>query len=417
MEVGTHPIVFGGCAGSISLAKKGNMTLLRTAFWFYLLALWIPPACARGAPIGPPPDAGGKASIRQADLFDSPSLLQISLEIAPPALAALRTNADNHAYVRCSFREGSLWLTNVGIHCKGDTARQLLSGRPDFTITFDKFVRGQAFRGQSRLILQGSREDPSYLSAPIAFELFRQAGVPAPRCVFARVELNGRDLGLYVINEGEYRDFLRRHFGNDRGNLYDEGETHDVTGKLDKDHGSAAEDQSDVDALVAAAQVADPEERWQQLLQRLDMDRFLAFTALEVLLWNEESYALAASKFRLYHNPANDRLVFFPKGVERVLARTDGPLLPQCRGLVARAVLTTPEGRRQYLQTVSKLRNSLFRPDKVQARVREIVAAIRPVVAGNAPDAVKSFDAAVAQFQEAFARRAAFVAGQLKTLE
>src|SRR6185503_4477267 len=116
---------------------------------------------------------------------------------------------------------------------------------------------------------------------------------------------------------------------------YDEGDTHDVTGKLDKDHGPGGNDQSDVDALVAAARVVDPGERWQQLQQRLDMDRFLAFTALEVLLWNEESYALGACKFRLYHDAATDRLVFIPKGIERVLAKTDGPVLPKCDGLVA----------------------------------------------------------------------------------
>jgi len=47
-----------------------------------------------------------------------------------------------------------------------------------------------------------------------------------------------------------------------------------------------------VDPLVDAARATGPGERWQQRQQRLDLDRFLAFTALEVLLWNEESYGL-----------------------------------------------------------------------------------------------------------------------------
>ena len=390
------------------------MTLLRTPFRLCLLVSLLLQASAHGGSAASPSDASVDASMAQGDLFDSLHLFKIALDISPSAVAALRTNTDNHAYVRCSLREGSGSLTNVGIHCKGDTAKQLFRGKPDFTITFDKFVRGQSFHGQKRLLLQSSGEDASYLGAAIAFELFRQAGVPAPRCGFARVELNGRDLGLYVLIEGENRDFLRRHFGNDDGNLYDEGDTHDVTGKLDKDHGAKGDDQSDVDALVAAARAADPGERWQKLRQRLDMDRFLAFTALEVLLWNEESYALGACKFRLYHDTATDRLVFFPKGIERVLEKTDGPALPKCKGIVADAVLTTPEGQRRYRESLSKLLDDVFVPAKVQARGREIARAIRPSVAGKDAGAAKAFDAAVTQVLEAVTKRAAFVAEQLK---
>lgn len=380
----------------------------RTFLWAWLVAMVCGPAFVNegeGAlPARPGPHCEETAG--EDDLFTPRRVLVLALQMDAPAVAALRTNSDNHAYVRCSFRGGGLSLTNVGIHCKGDSAGQLLEGRPDFTVTFDKFVRGQAFHGQKRLLLQSSREDPSYLSAPVAFALFRQAGVPAPRCGFARVQLNGRDLGLYVLIEGENRDFLRRHFGNDDGNLYDEGETHDVTGKLDKDHGGRKDDQSDVGALVAATRVTDPGERWRQLQKRLDMDRFLAFTAMEVLLWNEESYALGARQFRLYHDPATDRLVFFAKGVERVLTKTDGPALPQCKGVVARAVLTTPEGRRRYRQVVSRLLDTVFVPEKVESLSREIAAVIRPAAAEDGAEGGKAFDAAVARFCEAAARRA-----------
>src|SRR5436309_2692184 len=211
------------------------MTLHRTPSWLCVLVLVIQPATARADSPASPSDAGGAALLSPDELFDSLRLRKLALDIGPSALAALKTNTDNHAYVRCSWREGSQSLTNVGIHCKGDTAKHLVGGRPDFTITFDRFARGQTFHGHKRLLLQSSAEDASYLGAVLAFEMFRQAGVPAPRCGFAQVELNGRDLGLYVMIEGENRDFLRCHFGNDDGNLYDEGDTHDVTGKLDKD--------------------------------------------------------------------------------------------------------------------------------------------------------------------------------------
>jgi hypothetical protein len=388
------------------------MTLRQSFFGFCVLALLIQRAHAAEGPAPAPKERGGKESSGQDDLFDSRRILKIALDIGPSALAALQTNADNHAYVRCTLREGGQSLTEVGIHCQGDTAKQLVNGRPDFTITFDKFVRGQTFHGQRRLILNSSREDPSYLSAPIAFELFRQAGVPAPRTGFARVQLNGRDLGLYGIDEGVNQDFLRRHFGNTDGNLYDEGDTHDVTGKLDKDRGEG-KDQADVDALVAAARVTDPSERWQQLRQRLDVDRFLIFIGLEVLLWNEDSYALGARKFRLYHDSTTDRLVFFPKGIERVLEKTDGPAMPKCKGMVADAVLTTAQGEVQYRKTLAKLLDTVFVSDKVQARARELAANLREAAAGSGAAAAREFDAAVARFCDAVGHRARWVAEEL----
>ena len=119
-------------------------------------------------------------------------------------------------------------------------------------------------------------------------------------------------------------------------------------------------------------------------------------------------------KFRIYHDPETARLVFFPKGVESVLNKTDGPILPKCKGVVAKAVLTTPEGERQYRQTMAKMLDTVFNPDKVQARCKELATVIKPAVAGNDAAAAKTFDAAVASYCDAVSRRASFAAQQLK---
>jgi hypothetical protein len=310
---------------------------------------------------------------------------------------------------------GSDTLTNVGIHCRGNPSRELETGKPDLVVTFDKFVRKQRFRDQRRLVLQASRDDPSYVAAPIASEMFRQAGVPSPRCGFATVRFNGTDLGLYVLIEGVEKEFIRQHFGRVDGNLYDEGDPPDVTGRLEKARGSDRDDQSDVDSLAAVALLTEPGERWKQLQRRLDVDRFLTFTALEVLWWLSDSYSLDAKKFRLYNDPTSGRFVFFPKNIEEVLRRTDGPAVPDCKGVVARAVLTTPEGHARFRATLARLLETRFEPGKVQARARELAAEIRPAAVGQDAAAARRFDDAVTRFCEAVSRRASFVASELKT--
>lgn len=394
----------------MNIQSTSNRSLLALRLRIFCL-------CALGLLVAPGCDSAEHPSDKvdpADDLFASSRVFEIALGLAPPELETLKQNEDSHAYVRCTVREGGRSISEVGIHCRGNPEKELASGKPDFTVGFDKFVSGQKFHGLRRLTLQACREDPSYLAAPVGFEMFRQAGVPAPRCAFARVNLNGRDLGLYVIIEGVDPLFLRQNFRQPKGNLYDEGKRTDVTGKLEKDRGADPDDQSDINALATAALQTDPALRWKQLEQRLDVNRFVAFTALEVLLWQKDSYTLEARKFRIYHDPETDRLVFFPKGIERALEKTDGPILPKCKGVVAKAVLTTPEGEKLYRQTMRKLLDTVFNPAQVLARSQQLAAAIRPTVAGKDAEAGKAFDAAVASFCDAVSRRASFAAEQLK---
>ena len=356
-------------------------------------------------------DAGAPAG--GGDLFGT-NIVTLAVDIPPAELETLRHNSDSHRYVPCTVSTAGDTLTHVGIHCRGNPASELATGKPDLIVTFDKFVSKQRFHGQRRLVLQAAREDPSYVAAPIVCDMFRQAGVPAPRCGFAKVRLNGRDLGLYVLIEGVEKEFIRQHFGRVDGNLYDEGDPPDVTGRLEKARGRDRNDQSDVDTLAAVALLTDPGERWKQLQQRLDVDRFLTFTALEVLWWLSDSYSLDAKKFRLYHDPASDRFVFFPKNIEEVLRRTDGPAVPACKGVVANAVLTTPEGNARYRATLARLLATTFEPDKVQARARALAATIRPAAVGQDEAAARSFDDAVAKLCDAVSRRASRVASELK---
>jgi spore coat protein H len=349
------------------------------------------------------------------DVFATPGVHELAIELAPHRLKALKQNEESYDYVVCTVRSGQHSWSDVGLRCRGTPAKEFATGKPDLIVTFDKFVSQQMFHGHKRLILQATRDDPSYLAAPIALEMFQQAGVPAPRTTFARVQLNGTALGLYVVLEGVEREFLERHFGQTSGNLYDEGHPPDVTGKLQKARGRDRNDQSDADALAAAALESDPSARWRQLQQRLDMERFLNFMALEVMLWQDDCYSLEARKFRLYHDPTSDLMVFFPKAVERILEKTDGPIMPECKGVVARAVLSTPEGQQRYRVTVAKLLNSVFDPDRVRARAQALALIIRPVAAGSDAASASAFDAAVVKFCDTAAQRAGFISDQIKS--
>jgi hypothetical protein len=148
------------------------------------------------------------------------------------------------------------------------------------------------------------------------------------------------------------------------------------------------EGQADLDALAAAAQEPDPDRRWQRLAALLDLDRFLSFMALEVMLCHRDGYCLARNNFRVYDDPGADRLVFLPQGMDQLLGKADLPWRPQMAGVVARAIMELPEGRRRYAERFAALFHRCFEVAALTNRVNQLVAELRPVLPRDELDRV-----------------------------
>lgn len=75
----------------------------------------------------------------------------------------------------------------------------------------------RTFRGVRSLSLKVNRDDPTYLREVVAYELFRRAGVEAPRAALARLFVRIGDeapryLGVYTMIEDVDATWLRRRF-------------------------------------------------------------------------------------------------------------------------------------------------------------------------------------------------------------
>ena len=84
--------------------------------------------------------------------------------------------------------------------------------KPSLVVKFDKYTPDQDYLGLSKLMLNNSVQDGTYLAELMATQMFRDAGVPAARVTHAFVELNGRKPVLYVLIEAMNKDFLKQHF-------------------------------------------------------------------------------------------------------------------------------------------------------------------------------------------------------------
>jgi len=199
-----------------------------------------------------------------ADFLTTHPILTIHLQVDDAALAGLRLQP--RAYVRCAVDEGGQVYRDVGFHLKGQPGTfQNFDGKPSLTLNFDRFVQGQRFHGPTfarglrrgrldKLHLNNSVSDPTYLTEMVCRELFLAAGVPTGRAGHARVFLNGRDAGFYVVFEGYNKGFLKQHFGDASGHLYDSEFMHDINEPLKSSSSGGPVERGDLRELAEACQ-------------------------------------------------------------------------------------------------------------------------------------------------------------------
>ncbi|MEY2411325.1 MAG: spore coat protein, partial [Verrucomicrobiota bacterium] len=275
------------------------------------------------------------------ELFTNRAIRHLSIEIGASQMKILRApvtrnrNAGQRPSVPAMVHEGDLTWTNVAVHLKGSLGSfRTVNDKPALTLNFNKGSGNERFHGLQKISLNNSVQDLSFVSEKICRELYAAAGVPVPRVDYATVELNGRNLGLFVLAEGWNKQFLGRYFKNVKGNFYDLGGGHDVDKPMDAAFGENPTNHSALEAVAAAANLSDPTQRLKRLRATLDLDRFLSLHALDILMWNWDGYAMGKNNYRMFHDLDAGRLVFLPHGVDQMFWKANGPIMTGRSGLV-----------------------------------------------------------------------------------
>jgi hypothetical protein len=96
------------------------------------------------------------------------------------------------------------------VRLKGSASFQDLTGKAAFKL---KFKKGERPFGLKKMTLNNMIEDVSMTHETLAYEVAREAGVPAPRTGFADVYVNGHDYGMHLNLETYDDQSLERIFG------------------------------------------------------------------------------------------------------------------------------------------------------------------------------------------------------------
>ena len=395
------------------------MPTIRGAFWIIFACLLMCGApVLRAASYRP---VANRLSVGDELFTNNAGVRHLQIEISNEGIEALRKfsfrsrQEGQRTNVAATVREGNSLWTNVAVHIKGAYGSfQGIDGKPALTLNFEKWVEGQTFHGLEKISLNNSHQDASYLSEKICREIYVAAGVPVPRADYATVELNGRHLGLFVLTEGWNKQFLRRHFSDDRGNFYYAGAAHDVHKPEPAAFGRDPTNHVMLRAVTAAAQTTNHTKRIAALRETLDLDRFISMTALDCLMWNWDGYALNKNNYRMFHDRAANRLVLFPHGVDQMFWKANGPIMTGRSGLLAKSVLETQEGRDLYLQRFTEIRRNIFNVADITNRIAAVTERIRPAVLKSGVAALAQQDSAAQLFRSRVLMRIRDVDQQLE---
>jgi hypothetical protein len=372
------------------------------------------------ASVPPPPavDAGPIIDLSEA-LFDPERLLHIDIVIDESDWDGLRHQFTSvfdmlggdcfaepyqspYTYFPASVTIDGTLIDNVAVRKKGRFGSRSLT-KPSMKIKLDHFVPGQGYSGVDRLTLNNARQDPSFINMCLGYKLFREAGVPAPRCNFATVTVNGEDKGVYAHVESIKKPFLRRQFGNDSGNLYEGGPADLRTGWQnmlenkweDRQPGDPLAPRPDIDALVNVLENAADDDLVAQLGQHIDLDAFYTFWAMEILVGHVDGYAGNVNNFYLYRDPANGLFDFIPWGADAIFF-WHRPIMAQ--GILTSRLYSLPSEQARYVTRVGELLDSVWDETAILSEIDRMASLIAPHVE-NDPTA----------FQNAIAGRKSYV--------
>lgn len=343
--------------------------------------------------------------------FRKGEIPRFEIVVAPEELAKLKANAREYVRARL-FENGKIAFEVVGIKLKGAAGSfREWDDRPALTVKVDKFEDAQRWRTLKKFHLNNAVQDDTWQHDLLAADVMTRAGIPAARVSHARVWLNGRDVGLYVLKEALDKTFLARHFPNNDGNLYDGGFCQDVDVDLEKDAGVGPNDHADLKALREALAIVDLKERWAKVDTLVDVKACVNFMAMELLVNHWDGYTQNRNNYRMYFRPDTSRWVFIPHGMDQIFGDAVASMLDMPSALVSASVMRNPDWRMLFRKRLSEV-VPLIAPDKLFPKVDDVAKRLSPVLEAMDPQAARDYAGRVRALKDRIAARHKFAKEQ-----
>jgi spore coat protein H len=328
-------------------------------------------------------------------------------------------------YVHADLEFGTNKFKNIGVRYKGNGT--FLSSREglkrSLKIDLNQFIKGQTFAGMSQLNLHNSVRDPSGMNEAIAYRLFRDGGVPAPRTAYAKVyvtvpgKYERKYFGLYDLIEDIGSAFAHDRFGAKKGALFkpvtpslfsvlgDDWKNYNQT--YDPKGAVSDEQKRRVIEFSKFLSTASDGDFAAKLGDYLDIENFAHYMALTAWLTDLDGILGPGQNFYLYLNPKTQRFSFvpwdqdqpfgqFPRGTqeERENLSIKKPWTGENRFL--ERVYKVESFQTVYRARLAEFSKSILEPERLRGQVDQLAAVLRDPIKEESAERLAEFEKAVA---------------------
>ena len=268
-----------------------------------------------------------------------------------------------YTYVEAAVSINGVVFPQVGIRKKAFNGSKNPT-RPSLKIKLNHVDKKGQIDGLTNLTFNNNQQDVSLISQFMGYGSFNAAGSPAPRCAYAKLTVNGQNLGLYSHVERIHRPLLQRAFGNQDGVLY-EGTLVDFLidweGSFEHKFGNDKLGRKKIKELIKV--LNEENKDIEQAIGRLvDLDSFYTFWVMEGLLSFWDGYSGNRNNFFVYLNPETNKFHFIPWGADSLFERfspikddSKDPVSVKKQGLITHRLYQLESGRQRYEQVLRNI--------------------------------------------------------------
>jgi spore coat protein H len=318
-----------------------------------------------------------------------------TIEMAAEALAALEENPFGQELQPAVFTHEGVSYSGVKIRHRGAWARTWPKKPLKIFLTEEN-----SFEGQTRLNLNSSFRDPSFIREPLAYFIYERCGAPAPRSRLVRVHLNGHFRGLYVQVEQPDKAFANRLDlkgavilkASSRMKQADQRALPSPSAY--RVHYEQETQKKDVDgyAMLQAfcEELAGAKDALAFFEQRVDLEKYVNYLAATILCQNWDGFS--KNHFLVYDRKGSGKWFVVPWDLDRSLGdhwdwsfgRADLPIelgtraVPGVTGWnrLQDRFFSHPELRRRLAVRLHELLETEFTPEKLGPVIDQMQAAI-----------------------------------------
>ena len=407
-----------------------------------------------GAPLAAQDDSPAKAGEAAAGTFQAKKVWDIHLSFTPEQWAAMepvegprpprRQNGSflqgpdggrngiaaafgiQFNYVKADLEFGTRKLPGVRVRVKGNgtflSSRESL--KRSLKLDLNQDMKGQKLAGLTQVNLHNSVRDPSHMNEAVAYQLFRDAGVPAPRVSFAKVFVtvpgthDRRYFGLYNVVEDVGNKFAEEEFGVEDGALlkpvtpqlfadlgddwkaYDQ--TYDPKGKL-----SDEQKQRIIQTCKFFSRVSDAELA-ENAGDYIDLENFARYLAVTAWLTDLDGILGPGQNYYLYLHPQTQKFSFIPWDQDQVFGQFPRGSQEQRETLGIHKPWTGNNNhfldrmfkveafKTKYLAALKELNGSVLKPERITPQVDALAAVLRGPIAEESGTLAAAFEKAAA---------------------